>query len=76
MMAFDRFELTEGEYWLSQYKESAYNGLGVIYVLRLQNQFTNLIVKKLYKLKELYNIWQLFYFTEWIIDDGDSMFVI
>lgn len=44
-MSFDRFETTEGEYWLSQYKESAYNGLGVIYVHHLQNLYMNIIAK-------------------------------
>ena len=32
--------------------------------------------RKIDKLKELYNMWQLLYFTELILDDGDSMFDI
>jgi len=72
---FDKFEFVEGDYWFKEYRNSAFYWPW----RNLRPPFTEVIhesnSKKLNKLKDLYNIWQLYDFTEWIIEDGDSMFV-
>lgn len=75
-MAWARFELTEGDYWFNEFRASSYN-----WPWRNQRiPFTELIhdynSKKIYKLKNIYNFLQIYTFTEWILEDGESMYVI